>query len=155
MTPPSWHANCVTSHTDECPENIGTSEGLHVKTDQRQHPRYGIRDAEFHVFSHGTQISGRMVNISRGGLAFEFERGPVETNDCRAIDIMGPGPDRFYLPAIACRRIYDISVLAEGRNFTGVETRLRGVQFTHLTDDQTRKLTDLIDRYGGELSTIP
>ena len=126
-----------------------------MKPEQRQHPRYGIRDSEFHVFSHGTQISGRMLNISRGGLAFAFVPGPEKKADCRAVDILGPDPDRFYLAGIACRRIYDIGVLAEGRNFTGVETRLRGVQFTHLTDDQTRKLTDLIDRYGVKLRTIP
>lgn len=154
MTAPSWHANCLMSHTDDCPANIRSSEGIHVKTEQRQHPRYGIRKAEFHVFSHGIQITGRLVNISNGGLAFELEPGAGKTNDCLAIDIMGPGPDRFYLPAIACRRVYDISVLAEGRNFTGAETRLRGVQFIGLTNDQIQKLTNLIDRYGFELHTI-
>ena len=155
MITPNWHDNCHRKTFDEYPGKIRTSQGIQVKAEQRQHPRYGIRKAEFHVFSHGTQISGRMVNISRGGLAFAFVPGPEKKADCRAVDILGPDPDRFYLAGIACRRIYDIGVLAEGRNFTGVETRLRGVQFTHLTDDQTRKLTDLIDRYGVKLRTIP
>jgi len=119
-----------------------------VKAEQRQHFRYGIRDVEFHVFSHGTQTSGRLVNISRGGLAFQFVAGPMKATECRALDILGPGSDRFYISDIACRGTYDIGVLAEGAKFTGVETRLRGVQFTDLTEEQTRKLTELIDRYG-------
>jgi hypothetical protein len=151
----NWHANCLMSHTDDCPANIRTPEGIHVKTEQRQHPRYGISEAEFHVFSHGIQITGRLVNVSNGGLAFEFASEQGQTNNCLTVDIMGPGPDRFYLPAIACRRVYDISVLAEGRNFTGAETRLRGVQFIGLTNDQIQKLTNLIDRFGFELPTIP
>jgi len=125
-----------------------------VKAEQRQHPRYGIQDVEFNVFSHGTQISGRLVNISRGGLAFQFMAGPMKATECRAIDILGPGPDRFYIPKIACRRIYDIGFLAEGGNFTGVETSLRGVQFIDPTEEQTRKLADLIDRYGVELCVM-
>lgn len=126
-----------------------------MKAEQRQQPRYGIRKAEFQVFSHGIQITGRLVNISRGGLAFAFVPGPEKKADCRAVDILGPDPDRFYLAGIACRRIYDIGVLVEGRTFTGAQTRLRGIRFTDLTDDQAQKLTDLIDSYGLELRTIP
>ena len=151
----NWHANCQRTFNDECPAKTRIPEGIYVKAEQRQHRRYGIRKAEFQVFSHGIQITGRLVNISRGGLAFEFAPGPGETIDCRAVDILGPGPDRFYLSGIACRRIYDIGVLVEGRTFTGAQTRLRGIRFTDLTDDQAQKLTDLIDRYGLELRTIP
>jgi len=140
------------SHTNNCTANRRTSEGIHVKAEQRQHPRYGIRDVEFNVFSHGTQISGRLINISRGGLAFQFVSGPMKAAECREIDILGPASDRFYISGITCRRIYDIGVLAEGAKFSGAETRLRGVQFTGLTEEQSRKLTELIDRYGVELS---
>ena len=148
MTTPNWHANCHMSFNDQYPTKTRTSEGVYVKAEQRQHPRYRLPDVEFHVFSHGIQDSGPLVNISKGGLAFRFEPSPGKMTECRAVDILGPGPDRFYLSGIACRRIYDIAVLAEGRNFTGTETRLCGVQFTDLTDEQTQKLTDLIERYG-------
>jgi hypothetical protein len=148
MITPNWHANCLTNISDECPAKTRTSEGIYVKADQRQDRRYRIREVELHVFGHGIRISGPLVNISKGGLAFQFAPGPGKMTECRAVDILGPGPDRFYLPGIACRRIYDISVLAEGRTFSGVESRLRGEQFTDLTEAQTQKLTDLIERYG-------
>lgn len=126
-----------------------------MKADQRQHPRYRIRDTEFHVFGHGTQITGKLVNVSQGGVAFEFTPEPGKKAACLAIDIMGPEPDRFYISGIACRTIYDIGALAEDQTFTGAETRLRGVQFIDLSDEQTQKLTALIDRYGVKLKTIP
>ena len=143
-----WHANCQTTHSDKCPAITRISEGIDVKTEQRQHPRYTIRDAEFFVFSHRAQITGRLVNIGEGGLAFQFEPGTLKTTGCRAIDILGPGANRFYLPGIPCRGIYDIGVLTEGQSFSGNETRLCGLQFINLTEEQARKLTDLIDRFG-------
>lgn len=106
---------------------------------------------EFHVFSHSTQITGRLINIGEGGLAFQFAPGPGKTAECRAIDIMGPETDRLYISGITCRRIYDIGVLAEDQTFTGAENRLCGLQFLDLTDEQTQKLTNLIDRHGVEL----
>ena len=155
MSASSWHANCHRVSGGKCPAKIRTLEEIHLKAEQRKHSRYAIRKAEFQVFSHGIQITGRLVNISRGGLAFAYLPGPEKKADCRAVDILGPDPDRFYLAGIACRRIYDIGVLVEGRTFTGAQTRLRGIRFTDLTDDQTQKLTDLIDCYGVELHTIP
>jgi hypothetical protein len=154
MIPSRWHANCQTSLSDECPAMIRKSEGIDVKIEQRQHPRYSIRDAEFRVFSHRTQMTGRLVNLGEGGLAFQFEPGTLKSTECRAIDILGPGADRFYLPGIPCRSIYDIAVLVEGQSFSGNHTRMCGVHFLDLTEDQTRKLTDLIERHGVELSTI-
>jgi hypothetical protein len=126
-----------------------------MKADQRQHPRYRIRDTEFHVFNQGNQTTGKLVNISNGGLAFQFRPEPGKKIEYRAIDILGPEPDRFYLPGIACRSIYNISVLAEDQSFKGAENRLCGLQFIDLTEEQTQKLTTLIDRYGVKLKTIP
>ena len=126
-----------------------------MKADQRQHPRYRIRDAEFHVFSHGTQVTGQLVNVSTGGLAFQIAPGPRKTAECRAIDILGPELERFYIAGITCCSIYNIGALAEGRTFSGAETRLCGVQFIDLTDEQTQQLTVLVNRYGVKLNTIP
>jgi hypothetical protein len=67
----------------------------------------------------------------------------------------GPILSARYLPGIACRSIYNISVLAEDQSFKGAENRLCGLQFIDLTEEQTQKLTDLIDRYGVKLNTIP
>ena len=150
-----WHANCQTSFSNPCQLKIRTSEGIDVEADQRQHPRYRIREMEFHVFNHGNEITGRLVNIGEGGLAFQFAPGPQKKTKCRAIDILAPGRDRFYISGITCRPIYDIGILSEGESFTGTANRLCGLQFIDLSENQTQKLTDLIDRYGVEVQTIP
>lgn len=119
-----------------------------MEADQRQHPRYRIREMEFHVFNHGTEITGRLINIGKGGLAFQFASGPQKKTRCRPIDILGPEPDRLYVSGITCRPIYDIGILSEGGSFTGTANRLCGLQFINLSEEQSQKLTDLIDRHG-------
>jgi hypothetical protein len=155
MVAQNWHASCGKTFIAPCATKTRTSEGICVKAEHRRHPRYRIQDAAFRVFNHGTQISGRLVNISKNGLAFQFAPAKKKSTACKAVDILGPGPDRFYISGIACRSIYEIGALAEGLTFTGAETRLCGLQFIGLTDRQTQKLTEMIDRYGVELRTIP
>lgn len=122
-----------------------------MKPEQRQHPRYRIRDAVFHVFCQGDRLAGRLVNIGKGGLALQLAPGRGETEDWRSIDILGSDPDRLHVSSIACRKIYEISALAEDQTFTGAESRLCGLQFIDLTDGQSQKLSTLINRYGVKL----
>jgi hypothetical protein len=126
-----------------------------LKAEQRQYPRYHTPEVDFQVFSRDAKILGKLVNISKGGLAFRFTPKPGVTAECRIIDITASDPEPFHLPGIACRRVYDISVLAEDESFRGTRTRLRGVQFIDLTEESTQKLTSLIDRFGVRLRTIP
>ena len=83
--------------------------------------------------------------------ALRFAPMQGERGECRAIDIFGPEPERLHVSGIACRKIYEIGTLAENQTFTGAETRQCGLQFIALTDEQTQKLTTLIDRYGVKL----
>ena len=119
----------------------------YVKTEQRQHARYRIRGADFNIFSRGTQITGQLVNVSKAGLAFQFAPGPGKTTECRAIDISGPMPDRFYISGITCRSIYDIGVLAKGRTFSGAETGNCGVQFLNLDGERNQALMEFLSGF--------
>jgi hypothetical protein len=73
MMKPDWHASCLLSFMDDVPAKTRTWERVFVKAEQRQLPRYRIRDAVFHVFSQGDRITGRLVNIGNGGLAFPIQ----------------------------------------------------------------------------------
>jgi hypothetical protein len=110
---------------------------------------------EFQVFSRDAKILGKLVNISKGGLAIRFTPKPGVEAEYKMIDITASGPQSFHLAGITCSMVYEISVLAEDESFSGIRTRLRGVQFNDLTDEQIQKLTDLIDQYGVKLRTIP
>jgi len=123
--------------------------------ERRQHPRYPVREGEFEVFSRDSNIAGKLDNISRGGLAFHYS--PVEGRraEPETIDIMARNSDPFFLPSVACRTRYDISTLAEDWTFTGAATRLTGVQFFKLDEEQEQKLTLFIKKYGLEPSEDP
>jgi len=120
--------------------------------ERRQHPRYHIPEGDFEVFSRDTNVTGKLDNISQGGLGFHYS--PVD--DCRAesetIDVMAKSPDPFFLPSVACKTRYDISVLAEAQTFTGAAVRMTGVQFFQLDEAQALKLEQFIKKYGEEPS---
>ena len=117
-----------------------------MAAERRQHPRYPIREGEFEIFNRDSKIIGKLNNISRGGLAFQYLPVEDQRAESDTIDIIAKSPGLFYLPAVACRVMYDISVLAEARTFTGAATRLCGVKFAGLNKEQ--KLVLFIKKYG-------
>ena len=118
--------------------------------ERRQHPRYPVREGEFEVFSRASSIMGKLDNISQGGLAFYYSPVEGRRTEPETIDIMARNSDPFFLPSVACRTMYDISTLAEDRTFTGAATRLTGVQFFKLDEEQEQKLALFIKKYGLE-----
>ena len=120
--------------------------------ERRQHTRYRIPEGDFEVFSRDTNITGKLDNISMGGLAFHYSPGEGCRAESETIDIMAQSPDPFFLPSVACKTRYDISALAEAQTFTGTAVRLTGVQFFKLDEAQARKLRQFIKKYGCEPS---
>ena len=118
--------------------------------ERRQHPRYRIPEGDFDVFSRDTNITGKLDNISQGGLAFQYSPVKGRRAESETIDIMAKSPDPFFLPSVACKTRYDISVLAEDRTFTGAAVRMTGVQFFQLDEEQAQKLKLFIKKYGLE-----
>ena len=114
--------------------------------DQRIYPRCSTSEAEFRVFSHDTNIIGRLVNIGQKGLALRYTPKSGNKTEFKLIDIMGTGHQRWHLPEVACERAYDISVLAEDQTFSGSETRLCGLQFIRLTSEQKDRLAILLEQ---------
>ena len=117
-----------------------------VEAERRQHSRYRVREGKFEVFSRDSKITGNLNNISRGGSAFYYTPAGRRKAESATIDIMAKSPDPFVLPAVACRTMYDISVLAEDQSFTGAATRMCGVKFVRLQKEQTQKLAHFIKK---------
>ena len=118
--------------------------------ERRQHPRYRVNEGDFEVFSRDANITGKLNNISLGGLAFQYSPVEGRKGESATIDIMAKSPDPFFLPSVACKTRYDISVLAEAQTFTGAAVRLTGVQFFQLDEEQAQKLKLFIKKYGQE-----
>jgi c-di-GMP-binding flagellar brake protein YcgR len=119
-------------------------------TERRQHPRYRVREGEFEVISRDSKINGQLHNIGEGGLAVYYTPVGRQKAEFESIDIMAKSPDLFYLPDLACQTIYDVGALTEKRTFTGAATRLCGLKFIRLKNDQQQKLIIFIKKYGLE-----
>jgi len=92
-----------------------------MPAERRATNRYAVLFDEIQVFIYPSQKIYPIKDISKGGLAFEYSPVADEPFESEAIDISAVDYDRFYLPQIACKTVYDIATLMEGQLFTGGE----------------------------------
>jgi len=103
----------------------------------------------FEVISRELKITGKLKDISDGGLSYQYTPIVGVGGDSEVVDILGKGSDRFFLSGLFCKRVYDITELAADRTFTGADIRLRGLEFTGLSDKQKQKVAELIAKAHG------
>lgn len=117
-----------------------------VTAERRKFNRYPIHSDEIQVAVHPNRKIYSIKNIGKGGMAIEY--GPVadEPFEPETIDIIAIDYDRFYLPELACKTIYDIGTLMEGGSFRGGERRICGLKFVGLTREKEEKLDMLLNR---------
>jgi hypothetical protein len=113
--------------------------------EQRRFQRYAVKEDGLDVLSRDRKVVGKLKNISRGGVAYQYTHINAAKADSEMIDIMGKVPDRFSLLGLDCRTVYDIATLNEDRTFTGSSSRLRGLQFKGLTAEQEERLDFLLE----------
>ena len=117
-----------------------------MEIERRRRKRHVVQKDGFEVFSAELEISGKLKDISEGGLSYQYTPINGGGGGSEVVDILGQGPDRFFLPGLVCKRIYETSELAADRTFTGAEIRLRGLEYVGLTEEQTQKLEDLLEK---------
>ena len=118
-----------------------------MKSERRKSTRYIVKDNEFHVFNQGSKIAGKVIDISKGGLAYRYQPDNGDKRESKLYDIISVGPQRFYLFNIACKTIYDINDPIVNQSSTDTERRRRGLQFIKLTENQTGKFELLMKTY--------
>jgi len=82
---------------------------------------------------------GRLINISRGGLAFRYIAHQRQEQTPTHLDLF-IGNDTFYLSRIPCRVIYDIRLSEKQRFSTALEHRRCGLEFGEATEVQATQL---------------
>ncbi len=110
-----------------------------MNTERRQFRRFLADDRTFACLRpHFTKL-GKIKDISRGGLAFEYLYNKGCKEDPSEMDIFLSG-DRFYLPKMPCRVVYDFQIGEDLIYMSTFQDRRCGVQFGELTRKQERKL---------------
>jgi hypothetical protein len=96
----------------------------------------------------GCDVPADLVDVSLGGMAVHYTLAGPGLPDSTVCNLIAAGAE-FALPmALACRTMYDIAELAEGRSFRGSTTRRRGFRFSRLTEEQKHEVELFISRSG-------
>jgi hypothetical protein len=111
--------------------------------ERRKNERFKINDVAFAVLKSETDEElGQIVNISRGGLAFEYFVGSKQMKDAKLLDIMLI-KNEFYIHQIPVRTISDFNISNE-LPFSTIAKRQQGVCFEALNEEQEKQVGYLL-----------
>ena len=125
--------------------NVGRNHS-NMNTERRRFRRFSADDRSFACLRPHFAKLGKINDISRGGLAFEYIRSQGSKEESSAIDIFLSG-DRFYLPKMPCRVIYDLQIGEDLTSISDFQVRRSGVKFGQLTEKQEHKLKLFLNTY--------
>lgn len=117
-----------------------------MNTERRQFRRFLADDRSFACLRPHFGKLGKIKDISRGGLAFEYICTKGSEEKSSAIDIFLSG-DRFYLPKMPCRVVYDLQKGEDLTSISNFQVRKCGLEFGELTGEQKYKLKLFLNTY--------
>ena len=106
-----------------------------MSSERRKHPRFLPQKQTLVVMRPQFIKLGKLIDISRGGLAFHYIDSKGQEEVSNQLD-MFTKDNSFFLSSIPCKIIYDVK---KDRGFC-LETRQCGVQFGELTKRQADQL---------------
>lgn len=118
-----------------------------VEAERRKFSRRFPQDTAFAVLRPDFTKLGKIKDISRAGLAFQYIAYDGQTRDTPDMDIFLSG-DRFYLSKIPSKIIYDNQIREQNQKFISLfETRQCGLQFGELRQDQATQLEFFLNNH--------
>ncbi len=122
--------------------------------ERRKHRRLTPLKTAFAAVSPDSGRLGKIVNISRGGLLFEYLYYGGDAGDVSLVDIFLP-ENEFHLFGIPCRLIADGIPRTSGigcTNFSVVTCQRCSLCFENLTDAQQERLNFFLENFAGRLA---
>lgn len=112
-----------------------------IFVERRKHKRFPIKENAFAVlrFTPSSTKIGRIIDISMGGMAIEYENSEEWEDTPKELSILF-GDDDFYLEKINFETVSDNFI-----SYSFTETRRRGIKFGKLSDNQSSQLKNFID----------
>jgi len=113
-----------------------------MNTERRRNVRLNPKELTFVVLRPEFSKSGELLDISRGGLCFQYLHKPNPGGDVPAsvkidIFIINNG---YYLPKVPCTLVYDVEKEKAALFPMSFEFRRCGLQFGELSHEQTRQV---------------
>jgi len=115
--------------------------------EQRKHKRFSPKDLAFVVSERFLYGVGTLVDISGGGVAFQYTHDSGDDKDLLKgsikLDLFKSEPSRN-VAGIDCNVVYDTAVPWKIGIFGNYRLRRCGVEFGQLAEDQLRELHSFI-----------
>lgn len=119
---------------------------LNDHNDRRKDNRYEIKGIAFAVLkSNSEEELGQIINISRGGLAFQYFVGSRRIEKAKQLDIMLTKKG-VYINKINIRTVSDFEIVNE-LPFSTIAKRQQSVCFDQLTEEQQNQLELIITNH--------
>ncbi len=113
--------------------------------ERRKHRRLQVQDIAFAVLRDQDRQLGQIMDISMGGLAFNYISGGGNADSAFELDIL-LAYNGLYMKKIQFKTISDFQI-ANKSPFTSITMRRRGIKFGELTPKQTSMLKNFIQEY--------
>ncbi len=113
--------------------------------EKRKTARFIPKESTFAAFGNGLPKVGKVKDISRGGLSFEYLYDGETDSHANRVDIWMFGA-KYALRDVSCKKMYDIRPASDYENhpFTSTIMNRCGLQFGTLSTDQSSKLSSFI-----------
>lgn len=115
-----------------------------VQSESRNHVRFRAREGIFVMLKPSHSHVGRLIDISMGGLAFDYVVDDVLPKPPAEVEIFVKG-GIFRMSGIPCKAIW-AETTNQGR-ITVIRKRKCGVEFGELTDDQKAQLKAFLETF--------
>jgi hypothetical protein len=113
--------------------------------ERRKHRRLQVQDIAFAVLRDQGRQLGQIMDISMGGLAFNYIAGGGNADSAFELDIL-LAYKGLYMKKIQFKTISDFQI-ANKSPFTPITMRRRGIKFGELTPKQTSMLKNFIQEH--------
>jgi c-di-GMP-binding flagellar brake protein YcgR len=114
--------------------------------DRRKHMRYWVQDGAVAVPRSSSAKMGRIIDISRKGLAVRYTGEMNWLNGASQLDIMLIDDDYYYLPKLSAKIIsdYECTFYVSGRMR---EEKRCGLEFRNLSGKQLTEIDQFIHKF--------
>ncbi len=110
-------------------------------TERREEERFRPKKRTFVVFKPQFLKLGKILDISAGGLCFQYLAKEDQAGDAPAIEAdIFMSDNGYYLPDVSCKLVWDTEAKEKMTFPIGFQNRLCGLRFLKLTKEQQDKL---------------
>jgi hypothetical protein len=114
------------------------------ESEQRKQKRFRVKDDASVILRSPDAGMGRLIDISMGGLTFEYVTNQAPPIEATSVDIVLTD-NAFTLDNIPCRKIWSLTLYQTRQ--TSLHAIQYGVKFGELTPQQENLLKYLIDNH--------